>query len=94
MITGLYVVVALIALVLHIMLLIKVFQYGGALFGILGIICGLFAFIWGWMKCGDYGFRNLMIWLTIASLATAVLRTVSHNADPHLSRQSVPERSD
>jgi hypothetical protein len=92
-ITLLYVVVALIALVLHIMLLIKLFQYGGALYGILGIICGLFAFIWGWMKCGDYGFRNLMIWLTIASLAAAVLKSVSVNEGARSTRKSLPERS-
>lgn len=88
----LYCVTGLIALVLHIMLLVKVFKHGGVGLGILGIFCGLFAFIWGWVKCGEYGFKKLMVWLTIFLLISAVLGGASGAAfGPQL--QNLPERS-
>ena len=35
--------------------------------GIIGLICGLYAFIWGWMNAGR-GLRNIMIIWTILIL--------------------------
>lgn len=46
-----------------IMILIKMFQNEKPLIGILGILCGLWAFIWGWMKASTLGTKKLMmIW--------------------------------
>lgn len=48
-------------IVLWIMVLIKMFKHAGAVHGIIGIICSLYAFIWGWMNAGKYGIRNIML---------------------------------
>jgi len=61
--------VGLASLVIYVMVLIKLFQAKGALHGILGIICGLYTFIWGWMNASTLGIKNLMIIWTILILA-------------------------
>lgn len=50
--------------VCFIIVLIKQFQEGGALHGIIGIItCGIWTFIWGWMNAGRLNIKNIMmIW--------------------------------
>ena len=51
------------SLICFIIVLIKLFQNEGALKGILGLICGLYTFIWGWMNANRLGIRNIMmIW--------------------------------
>jgi len=51
------------ALVCQIIVVVKMFQTAGALQGIIGLICGLWAFIWGWMNAGKVGIKNvMMIW--------------------------------
>ena len=57
------------SIVCWIIVLIKMFQNGGALMGILGFICSLWAFIWGWMNSCKLGFRNIMyIWTALIIL--------------------------
>ncbi|HYY57725.1 MAG TPA: hypothetical protein VE842_10365 [Pyrinomonadaceae bacterium] len=57
------------SIVCWIIVLIKMFQNGGALMAILGFICSLWAFIWGWMNSGRLGFRNIMyIWTALLVL--------------------------
>jgi hypothetical protein len=59
----------LINLVLAIIVLIKLFQTEGALKGILGLICGLYTFIWGWMNATKLGIKNIMLaWTAILIL--------------------------
>jgi hypothetical protein len=48
------------SLICFIMVLIKMFPAEGALKGILGIICSLYAFIWGWMNAGRFNLQNVM----------------------------------
>lgn len=49
-----------------IMVVIKLFKEKGVAHGILGVICGLYTFIWGWMNATRLGIRNLMmIWTAI-----------------------------
>ncbi len=51
------------SLICWIMVLIKMFQNEKPLIGILGILCSLWAFIWGWMKSGTLGLKKtMMIW--------------------------------
>lgn len=60
---------ALAAFVIQILVVVKMFQNAGALHGILGIICGLYAYIWGWMNSAKYNIRNLMfIWTALIVL--------------------------
>ena len=47
------------------MVLIKMFQNEGALKGIIGLICSLYAFIWGWMNASRFGLKNIMLIWTV-----------------------------
>ena len=49
------------SLVCWIIVLISVFKSAGVLQGIIGIICALWAFIWGWMNVGPQNLRNVML---------------------------------
>ena len=55
-----------------IIVVIKMFQDKGPLHGILGLICGLYAFIWGWMNASALNLRNVMIIWTFLILASIV----------------------
>ena len=44
-----------------IMVLIKMFQNEKPLLGVLGILCGLWTFVWGWMKSKQLGLKNVML---------------------------------
>jgi len=48
-------------LICCIMVLIRLFKAKGVLHGILGIICGLYPFIWGWINVKALGIKNIMI---------------------------------
>jgi hypothetical protein len=58
------------SIVCLIIVVIKLFQEKGPLHGILGIICGLYTFIWGWMNVDRLGIRNIMlIWTGVIVLS-------------------------
>ena len=48
-------------IICFIMVLIKLFQDKGPLHGILGLICGLYTLIWGWMNADRLGIKNIMM---------------------------------
>ena len=51
------------SLVCWIMVLVKIFQAKQVWQGVVGIICPLFALIWGWMKAAELGTSKIMpIW--------------------------------
>jgi hypothetical protein len=63
MLTILFIAVVIVSLVCWIKVLIVLFSKAGVGLGILGIICSLFAFIWGWMKHKEYGLTKVMaVW--------------------------------
>jgi len=66
-------VVGLANLILFIIVLIKLFQNEGALKGILGLICSLYTFIWGWMNANRLNIKNLMIIWTLVIIVYIVL---------------------
>jgi hypothetical protein len=69
MILGLFGTIAgLVSLVCFIMVLIKLFQAKGVLHGILGLICSIYTFIWGWMHVDRNANRNVMMAWTAAML--------------------------
>lgn len=53
----------------------EMFPAEGALKGILGIICSLYAFIWGWMNAGRFNLQNIMYGWT-ACIVLAVIGNV------------------
>lgn len=60
------------SLVCWIMVLIKMFQNDKPLIGVLGILCSLWAFIWGWMKAGTLGLKKVMMIWTVCLGVTIV----------------------
>ena len=65
-------------LICFIIVLIKQFQEGGLLHGIIGLItCGIWTFIWGWLNSSRLNIRNLMLIWTLLWIVTAVLNTMS-----------------
>jgi hypothetical protein len=71
--------VGLVNLAVFIMVLIKLFQKEGTLKGVLGLICALYTFIWGWMHATELNIKNYMlIWtgLIILSIILAVINSV------------------
>ncbi len=64
-------------LICLIMVLIKQFQNGGPVHGIIGIItCGLWTFIWGWMNAGKLGIKNLMMIWTLLFIVCIIFNFV------------------
>lgn len=59
-----------------IIVLIKLFQEKGVLHGILGIICGLYTFIWGWMNVDRLNIRNVMIVWSICIVLAIILNVI------------------
>ena len=60
-------------LICLVIVLIKLFQNEGVLKGILGLICGLYTFIWGWMNATKLNIKNIMIIWTILLILTIVI---------------------
>jgi predicted membrane protein len=64
----------LVSLIIFIMVLIKSFSEGGVLHGILGIItCGLYTYIWGWIKSKELQLFKMMLLWTIVTILPYVL---------------------
>jgi hypothetical protein len=63
-----------------IVVLIKLFQKEGVLKGILGLICMIYTFIWGWMHVKEQNLKNVMwIWtgLVILGFVLNIIAAVS-----------------
>ena len=56
-----YAVGGILSLVCAIMVLIPLFKKEGVGLGILGIFCGIYTYIWGWMKSKELGLKNIML---------------------------------
>ena len=66
------------SLICFIIVLIKQFQEGGILHGIIGLItCGIWTFIWGWINSGRLNIRNIMLIWTLLWIVAIILNTMS-----------------
>ena len=65
--------VNLICLICFIIVLIKLFQNEGVLKGILGLICGLYTFIWGWMNATKLNIKTVMMIWTLLIIVAIIL---------------------
>jgi hypothetical protein len=75
MMMGLAGLIGLGSLVCWIMVLIKQFQVGSVIHGIVGIVtCGLWTFIWGWINAGKHNLRNLMLIWTVLVVLVLLLQ--------------------
>ena len=57
-----------------IIVVIKLFQEEGALKGILGLICGLYTFIWGWQNSSRLNIKPIMSIWTVLIIISIILR--------------------
>ena len=61
------------AFVAGLVVLVKLFQKEGILKGILGLICMLYTYIWGWQHAKEENITNLMwIWTGVIILSVIV----------------------
>ena len=65
------------SLICWIIILIKLFQEKGVLHGILGIICGLYPFIWGWINVGRLNAKTVMLIWTACFVIGIILNGAS-----------------
>lgn len=78
MLVGLLAMVAgLGSLVCFIIVLIKLFQTEGPLYGILGLICSLYTLIWGWMNADKLNIKNIMLIWTGLLVLSIILNVVA-----------------
>jgi hypothetical protein len=67
----------IVCLVCWILTLVKIFKSeNGVLHGVIGIICGLWAFIYGWMKADEMDNKQIMLIWTIAFIAAIALNVL------------------
>ena len=64
------------SLVCFILVLIKLFQKQGVGLGILGIICALYTFIWGWINHKEQKITNIMLIWTALIIIGMILNFV------------------
>jgi hypothetical protein len=66
--------VLLAAIVFQILLVIKMFKHAGALHGIIGLLCGLYALVWGWMNANKFeGVKNIVLIYTVLLVLYIIL---------------------
>ena len=66
------------ASICFIMVIIKLFQEKGVFHGILGVVCGLYPFIWGWLNADRLGITTIMLEWTALILLAMVMRGISY----------------
>ena len=64
------------SIICFVIVLIKLFQDKGPLHGILGLICGLYTLIWGWMNAGRLNIKNIMMIWTLLIVVGIILNVL------------------
>jgi hypothetical protein len=77
MLSILALVCSIVSFICFIIVLIKQFQQGSVVHGIIGIItCGIWTFIWGWMNAGRLNIKNIMMIWTLLIVVGIVLNVL------------------
>jgi tetratricopeptide (TPR) repeat protein len=71
-----FLIIQVMSLVLFVIVLIKLFKKEGALKGILGFFCGIYTFIWGWLKHKELALTKVMTLWSIFTVASMVLPSI------------------
>ena len=72
--SALYVLLSLLAFVMFILVLVKLFKAEGMLRGVLGILsCGIYPFIWGWVKNREFRLTKVMVVWTATVIASFLI---------------------
>lgn len=70
---GLLLLVTAVNIGCWIFVLIKMFQNESPLYGVFGIICGIYALVWGWQNADKLNIRNvMMIWTACVIIGIAL----------------------
>jgi hypothetical protein len=65
------------AFVAGLVVLVKLFQKEGVLKGILGLICMLYTYIWGWMHVKDESLKiKTWMWIWTGAIVLGIILTV------------------
>lgn len=105
-----FLVVQILCFIFFIIVLVKLFKKEGALKGILGFFCGIYTFIWGWMKHKELAMTKVMALWSILTVASMVLvpmmgvgsalemqkyiQTLAGNADIKLAKMEPAKKAD
>jgi hypothetical protein len=76
--------------VVFIIVLVKLFQNEGAGKGILGLICGIYTYIWGWMNATRLNLKKLMLIWTVLIIVGIILYIIGGGAAMISSMSSQP----
>lgn len=68
---------SIVNLVCLILVLIPLFKEKGIGWGIFGIICGIYTFIWGWQNVDSQNLKNVMLAWTAAFIVSILVRVLS-----------------
>lgn len=60
-----------------ILVLLKLFPDKGVGWGIFGIICGIYTFIWGWQNVDRFNIKNIMVIWSVAIAANILIRILA-----------------
>ena len=71
-----FMIMQIMSIVFFIIVLVKLFKNEGALKGILGLIFGIYAFIWGWIKHKELALTKVMVLWSVFTVASIVLAPV------------------
>ncbi len=75
LIVGIVVIIlAIVQLVTFIMVLIRLFKNEGIFKGILGILCSIYTFVWGWIKHRELQLTKIMLVWSCALVLSMVLQ--------------------
>lgn len=66
-------IIYIVSLACYIMVLIKLFDNKGVGWGIFGILCGMYVFIWGWLNATRLGMQKLMLIWSISLVISILL---------------------
>ena len=74
LVAGLAALCGLGSLICFIIVLVKLFQEEGVGQGILGLICGIYTFIWGWQNVKRLNIKTVMLIWTVLAIVGLVFR--------------------
>ncbi|TAJ24914.1 MAG: hypothetical protein EPO68_00745 [Planctomycetota bacterium] len=72
MLIAAYSLCAIASFICAVITLIKLFKEKGLLHGLLGIVCWLYAFIWGWINVKKHNSMGVMLGWTAAVAGTTI----------------------
>ncbi|MBD1842521.1 hypothetical protein H6F89_03645 [Cyanobacteria bacterium FACHB-63] len=73
-------VASIVSFICLILVLMKLFPDKGVGWGIFGIICGIYTFIWGWQNVDRHNIKNIMTIWSVAIAANILIRILAVSA--------------